>query len=122
VLERYGWPGNVRELRNAIERAVVVTDGPEVQPEDLSERVRRGAHLGAPPRAEGAELTLSGYDEERPFRERVRQFERQLMVDALDRSGGNQSEAARLLGMPRRTFVSKVREYGLGTPEGADER
>jgi two-component system, NtrC family, response regulator AtoC len=112
LLEAYRWPGNVRELRNAIERAVVVADGPVLQPQDLSERVR-GASSG--PRADA---TLADPGADVPFRDRVRQFERQLMVEALAAAGGNQSEAARRLGMPRRTFVSKVREYGLGGDEG----
>jgi two-component system, NtrC family, response regulator AtoC len=120
LLEGYGWPGNVRELRNAIERAVVVADGPVLQPQDLSERIRGGGPGAPSPGAQGASATLAGDPGEGvPFRDRVRQFERQLMVDALERCGGNQSEAARRLGMPRRTFVSKVREYGLGDDDGS---
>ncbi len=95
----YRWPGNVRELRNVIDRALVVATGQTITREDLPQRILRDASLLE--------------DENLPFRDRIRQIEIQLMSEALRRSRGNQSEAAKRLNMPRRTFVSKLREYGL---------
>ena len=83
-LEAYDWPGNVRELENAVERAVVLGSTDLIIPEDLPEAV-----LETTPAAEVA----GGYHET------VREEKKRAIVAALDRSGGNYTEAARLLGV-----------------------
>ena len=93
------WPGNVRELRNVIERAVVLATGGRVELAHL--------HLEDPPSAAMpiATPTLPG---------ELAELEKQRIVEALARAGGNQTRAAELLGMPRRTLVTRLGEYGIG--------
>ncbi len=112
VLERCRWPGNVRELRNAIERAVLLAADPSLQPEDFAGLSRTAAlapqfHL--PP--EGVNLE---------------QLERQLLVEALERAGGNQTHAGQLLGINRDQVRYRIEKFGLdvcghGKPERPGE-
>ncbi len=116
LLCSYSWPGNVRELRNVIERAVVVSQGEMITELDLSDRLRTPE-----PRVDGQstkEIALLAEDEvDEPddvdFKDRVRQFETELILDALRGSGGNQTEAAKRLRMPLRTLVHKLKAYGI---------
>ncbi|MBX3271725.1 MAG: sigma 54-interacting transcriptional regulator [Sandaracinaceae bacterium] len=107
ALRRHTWPGNVRELRNVIERAVVVASGDTVGLDDLPERVCRPASSSMP-----APASVPPEDDA-DFRERVRAYETQLILDALARAHGNQTQAAKLLRMPLRTLVHKIRSYGI---------
>ena len=103
---KHSWPGNVRELRSAIESAVVLCRGSQITVRDLPPDVRGhtaalqipGSHSGTHPRPE----TLS-----------VKVAEKDLIVRALQESGGNRSEAARRLGMSRRTLHRKLHTYHL---------
>lgn len=83
------WPGNVRELRTAVERRVLGLDDPDGQ-----------GHVGSPPH--------------RTLRDRVEAFEAAEMLQALDRCSGSTERAARLLGMPRRTFNAKLHRIRSG--------
>ena len=103
----YAWPGNVRELRNAIERAVVVCRGDTIEIEDLSERIR-----GPAPSIETA-VSQPPPSGDTDFKDRVRVYETDLILDALRRAAGNQTQAARLLRMPLRTLVHKIKTYGI---------
>ncbi len=98
-LLRHPWPGNIRELRNAIERAVLLCAGRRIAP----------AHL---PLAEAApgEAPGPGGGPVAPA------AERQLIIDALDQCAGNQTAAAQLLGMSRRTLVSRLVAYDIPRP------
>jgi DNA-binding NtrC family response regulator len=98
ALETYSWPGNVRELRNVVERAMLVVDG------DLL----HAAHLALPGahRPEGAmDLPPSGVNLER--------LERDLVIQALQRTGGNQTRAATLLGLNRDQVRYRIEKFGL---------
>ena len=106
ALEGYAWPGNVRELRNVIERAVVLAEGKTVTLAELSDRVRGGAR---PP---DSEPSADG-DESSDYREHVRRYEAKLIMAALHKADGNQTEAARALGLPLRTLVHKIKVYGI---------
>ncbi|MCU0293043.1 MAG: sigma-54 dependent transcriptional regulator, partial [Thermoanaerobaculaceae bacterium] len=97
ALERYRWPGNVRELRNVLERAVVVRGGASIRPEDL-----------ALPTAVGVGGESGGSI---PLDRDVR--EREVLLEALRRAGGNRDEAARLLGVSVRTLYYRLRRYGI---------
>ncbi len=99
ALEAHDWPGNVRELRNAIARALLVAGDRPVAVDDLPEEVT--ARRAAPP-AEGGDL-----------RDEIEALERRRIEDALARTQGNQTHAALLLGMPRRTLVARLKAYGI---------
>jgi pSer/pThr/pTyr-binding forkhead associated (FHA) protein len=104
-LESYEWPGNVRELKNAIDRAVLLSTGSGIDPMVLP----AGDHLGDA--AAGARL-----------RNDLAAFERQRIVEALEKCAGNQTKAAQLLGISRRTLVSRLGEYNLPRPRGGGGR
>ena len=109
-LMRYGWPGNVRELRNVMERAVVLAPGATIMPEHL---LLAPAQPERPPRAAAVrtvEAPVASLHEE------LGSIERQRIIDALESCAGNQTQAALMLGMPRRTFVARLDEYGIARP------
>jgi DNA-binding NtrC family response regulator len=104
-LERYAWPGNVRELENALERAVALVEGPVLELEDLPENV---AH------AEQLDSLREGVRSGRlPFEEAVTRFEVELLREALERQGWNQTRAAAQLGITRRQLKLKMDRLGL---------
>lgn len=107
LLEAYPWPGNVRELRNAIERAVVIANSDEVTAEDLPERIQaiRNTSITYDP----SPSSLSAKD----IKARMVGLEGRMMEEALKAARGNQTEAAKRLEMPLRTFVRKLKALGL---------
>ena len=127
MLENYHWPGNIRELRNVVERAVVLAHGSSITINDLPQRVRdemsEGTHglmtvsqpgIGSTKlHAIDAEPAEDGQVEPGDFKARVQRFELQLIKSALDDTGGNQTRAAKRLGIPLRTLVRKIKTYGL---------
>lgn len=112
ALEAYRWPGNVRQLKNVIERAVAVCGGDLVQVEDLPEQVLAASGEGLPGGESkgGEERGAQGF---RSLPDRVREFEMGLIREALEKAHGNQAQAARILGVPRRTLAHKVQAFGL---------
>jgi len=104
ALEGYPWPGNVRELRAAIERAVVMGSGPKLTVRDLPPPVRDG----------GANATANGGLKLPAFRKggnlNVQDTEHRLIARALEETGGNVTEAAKRLGMSRRTLHRRLKE------------
>jgi DNA-binding NtrC family response regulator len=119
ALEAYAWPGNVRELRNVIERAFVLCTGPLVTPEHLpiekmSRNSRRAAAAPALAESQGA-LPIPESGPGRPGRS-LKEIERDAIIDALERCQNNQTRAAELLGMPRRTFCKRMKEYQIPRP------
>jgi transcriptional regulator with PAS, ATPase and Fis domain len=105
ALRRYAWPGNVRELKNAIERAVVMARGDRLTTGDLPERLRAEPRV----KSRAAELALSAND----FQTKMLHCEAQIIVESLEQTGGNQTAAARLLRMPLRTFVHKMKVLNI---------
>jgi two-component system, NtrC family, response regulator HydG len=108
ALLAHDWPGNVRELRNALERAVVLSENEEISEADLpAQVVGSGAHL-RPSEAALADL---------PFVEArnraVEGFERAFLAAALERHGGNVSRTARALGVHRQSLQKMLRRHGL---------
>jgi two-component system, NtrC family, response regulator AtoC len=97
ALQRHRWPGNVRELRNAIERALVLADGGDLRLEDLPEQVRRGDA----PAPTGA------------IRDQLADLEQRRIEEALAAENGNQTRAAKRLGLSRRALIYKLEKYGL---------
>jgi DNA-binding NtrC family response regulator len=104
-LRRYAWPGNVRELENVIERAAVLTDGPDVTARDLPAEIREA---GLP----------DGIAREpaRTYHAAVEEFKRGLLASTLRRTGGNRTRAARLLGLQRTYLARLIRDLGLAGP------
>ena len=97
LLEQYQWPGNVRELRNAIERAMLLSERDYLEPEDFTlTRTVNPTEFRLP--AEGVNLE---------------EVERQLLVQALERAGGNQTQAAQLLGINRDQVRYRIEKFGL---------
>lgn len=103
ALMRYAWPGNIRELKHTIECAVLVASGSRLDVPHLPERVTQGP---AGQEARGAE----------DLRQELEGLEKQRILQALERCGGNQSRTARLLGLPRRTLIDRIETYGLPRP------
>jgi DNA-binding NtrC family response regulator len=111
ALERYPFPGNVRELENTLERALILAGSDAIGLEHLSfarpERAAGGGLAWVPEiPAEGLSLEV---------------LERELIVKALERANGNKSQAARLLGLTRRTLYSRMERHGLRKPGEGDE-
>jgi transcriptional regulator with PAS, ATPase and Fis domain len=107
VLRGHSWPGNVRELRTVIERAVLLGSEGVVQPQDIALAV--GAAL---PRAVTAQMPAQAAgvnDGEGPT-------EQQQIRETLALCGGNQSRAAKLLGISRNTLIARIGKYGLARP------
>jgi two-component system, NtrC family, response regulator AtoC len=110
-LIEYDWPGNVRELRNAIERAAIMSEGPELNSLDLSEAPAERTPIAAVEVASNGSL-LVPYTSD--FRDDRREFERRYIARCLEESGGNVTRAAAVLGMHRQSLQHKLRELGLG--------
>jgi len=106
VLQAYDWPGNVRELENIIERTVALEPSDVITSGSLPDSLRGNA--GAPP-AEHAALPEEGLDLE----EYLLAQRRSLMLQALERCGGNQKRAAELLRISYRSFRYHARRLGL---------
>jgi two-component system, NtrC family, response regulator AtoC len=107
ALESYDWPGNVRQLKNAVERAAAVCAGDTIELEDLPAQIADAPLRDSVP---PVVATPQGF---RPLPERVREFEMAIIREAMDKAHGNQAQAARMLGVPRRTLANKVHAYGM---------
>ena len=113
LFARYWWPGNVRQLRNEIQRAVaMMPPGGTIEPEHLS------ADLSAPPAAASAAapgVTPMTAPRVEPgnLAQAVERIERELITTTLERTNGNISETARVLGLTRRGLYLKMRRLGL---------
>jgi len=103
VLRTYGWPGNVRELRNVVERAMLLAEGPMLTVADVP-----GAATGPVRLTEQVALPAAGID--------LEQLERSLVVQALERSGWNQTKAAGMLGLNRDQIRYRVEKFKLKKP------
>ncbi len=120
-LEGYSWPGNIRELRNVIERAVLLAAGGEVGLEHLPVEKMASTLAPAAPVTSSADSTSETNDASPVatadrLRREMNAVERQHILDALARCGGNQTEAARLLGMSRRTLLTRLDAHGISRP------
>ncbi|MDW7711503.1 MAG: sigma-54 dependent transcriptional regulator [Deferrisomatales bacterium] len=106
ALRVYGWPGNVREVRNLMERLAITCRGPVLRADDLPAELRPSP---TPPLQRWA-LPLEGCRLEALEGE----LARSLITQALERTGGNISQAAKLLGLPRGTLRHRMEALGLG--------
>jgi DNA-binding NtrC family response regulator len=109
TLEAHDWPGNVRELRNTLERAMILGSGDSIEIHDLSREIRGALptdHVAEGTRAAAFALPEAGLVFE--------DLERDLVLQSLQRTGNNQSAAARLLGMTRDQIRYRIEKFGLG--------
>ncbi|MFM1847003.1 MAG: hypothetical protein RL417_477 [Pseudomonadota bacterium] len=103
LLSDYSWPGNIRELENEIERSILMAgEAPVVSPEHLSPHVREG---GANPKR--APVVVGS------LKTAIEELERGMIAAALEQTGGNKSEAARILGIARSNLIAKAQSYGI---------
>ncbi len=106
LLKEYQWPGNIRELRNVVERALLVAPDACIDVQHLPlGKLRTGWRAAAMQAAEGEALMVPMSESDRA--------ERARMVDALRQTQGNQTQAAALIGVPRRTFTHRMNRFGL---------
>ena len=110
-LRAHHWPGNIRELRNVIERAVAITSEGPITPVELPSQIRQA---GAS--TESGHCVAGGQDPEADFKTRMSRYEVRVLVEALVQTGWNQTRAARLLQMPLRTLVHKIKVHGIKKP------
>lgn len=98
LLMRYDWPGNIRELRNVLERAVILANGESLTAEDFSLDMD-----DAPLASAGEKLPPQGLE----------MAEREMILEAIKKSDGNKTEAAKLLGITRRRLYSRMKVHGI---------
>ncbi len=103
LLQAYGWPGNIRELRNAVERAMLLVEGDELTADQFPLTAAADGSL-----TERVALPATGVD--------LEQLERSLVVQALERSGWNQTRAAALLGLNRDQIRYRIDKFKLEKP------
>jgi two-component system response regulator AtoC len=116
LLCAYHWEGNVRVLKGVMERAAAMADGPVLEPSHLPDALQRKEPDASEPPSPSKEPEPQAPPAPRTFRpiaEELRELERQRMLEALEATGGVQKHAARLIGMPLRTFALKYKQYGL---------
>jgi DNA-binding NtrC family response regulator len=137
-MQSYAWPGNIRELRNAMDRAVLLCEGDSIKPEHLP--AEKMASVMSPENNVFEESQANHFDPE--FNEDTAQIdlsasklplqtpkltgdqteiEYRQIIDALFRAGGNQTMAADIMGIPRRTFVRRLEAYDIPRPRKAEK-
>jgi two-component system response regulator AtoC len=132
TLRAYSWPGNVRELENAIERAVVLSKGNEIQTADLTDQIIAATNPGlvpagspgSPGAANGLSLTGAGHAipaladgwNPMPLSAALQEPERQIIIAALQANEWNRQETARQLDINRSTLYKKIKQYHLDEP------
>jgi DNA-binding NtrC family response regulator len=116
LLRAYEWPGNIRELRNVIERAVLLSVDGVIAPEQLPvDKMRAGFVRVAPPAVAAASAPVPVALQPEPPRGDD-DGERQRVIEALQQCAGNQTHAARLLGISRGTLLARLNAYNLPRP------
>jgi two-component system response regulator AtoC len=106
ALMSHSWPGNVRELRNVVERAMVLEESDRIQTANLL--IASGSGSLSRPAAASA-----GDDSEAPFQASLAEAEKNMVMKALQKAGGNQTRAAVLLGITRDTLRYKMKKFNL---------
>jgi DNA-binding NtrC family response regulator len=114
ILSNYDWPGNVRELENLVERLVIIKATGVINIHDLPEKYRGGRTT---PVLHGEPMTLP--DDGFCLNSAVEEFENRLILQALEKSGGNKKEAAELLNLKRTTLIEKLKKKKLVYGEGS---
>ncbi len=114
AMRQHSWPGNVRELQNAMHRALVLARGPYVEVSDLPTSLQERAP--AEPELDAPRIPVPKAPVEAEHRQAILtldEIERQAILDAIARTGGNLSEVVRQLGLGRTTLYRKLKKYGI---------
>jgi two-component system NtrC family response regulator/two-component system response regulator HydG len=114
ILEQHAWPGNIRELENLVERVMIICKRQWVEVEDLPAGFFSGSTPAVLPHpgADSSSLLTLGLSS-------LEQLEEKLIRDALERTSGNVTEAARLLKITRNTLRYRMYKYGLSRPKAS---
>ncbi|MDD2737256.1 MAG: sigma-54 dependent transcriptional regulator [Desulfuromonadaceae bacterium] len=107
ALNSYRWPGNVRELENLVERLLIMRSGETITIDDLPDKVLQGGMVSCSSINSGKVVNLpdGGYS--------LEQLEREVVTEALERTGWNQTAAAKFLCIPRHTLIYRMEKYGI---------
>lgn len=127
LLLSYPWPGNVRQLRNVVERAVLLVDGDVIESADLQLPAADGpgsseggavaeAPNASPPEVREPPVPHSVASMKESVKKEVEVIERQRIVAALEACAGNQTQAAKMLKISRRSLVNRLNAYGIPRP------
>ncbi|MBW1742815.1 MAG: sigma-54-dependent Fis family transcriptional regulator [Deltaproteobacteria bacterium] len=112
TLFQYDWPGNVRELENLVERVIILSDDEEIGLDDIPESIRQRAK-----RMESFEVAMP--DGDIPFDHAVEEYEKKLILQALEETNWVKTKAAKLLKMNRTTLIEKMKKKKLQKPATA---
>lgn len=104
ILTAYHWPGNIRELENVLERAVVLAESPRISADHLPDSVKR---------RDAARVSGGLPDDDLSVKRHTAELERELIRRALERTGGNKTQAADVLELSPRALRYKIKDYGL---------
>ena len=113
MLTKYEWPGNIRELKNCIERAVVIAESDTIYKENLAAKIfkspfsKRLTDESEKAKEEDKETFVGD------MKEIIASYEKKLISNALTKANWNQTKAAEMLKIPRRTLVSKIKKYNI---------
>jgi two-component system, NtrC family, response regulator AtoC len=112
VLHSHDWPGNVRELRNVLERAAILSDGAIIGEQDARTALRE-AFGGPQPRTASTEQSGVKLGEKVRLKETLHEVEKRLILEALGKAGGVQTEAAGLLGLTPKNLWKKMQKHEI---------
>lgn len=118
AFQRYGWPGNIREMENLLERLVLFSEDATIEADLLPDELKSSSGSGAGAVATRLDRELVGRVSMKELvRETTAQLERELIVQALDQTGGNVTRAAQLLMISRKSLQNKMKEFNLRDEE-----
>ncbi|ACY15046.1 sigma-54-dependent transcriptional regulator [Haliangium ochraceum] len=121
-LQEHAWPGNIRELENVLERTILFCNSERIEVSDLAgEQAPSGRRASSerPLEPEASEPLTGDTSLKEIVRAKTSQVERELIIQALDETGGNVTQAAKLLKISRKSLQMKMKEFGLRDREGA---
>jgi two-component system response regulator AtoC len=120
LMSAWAWPGNVRELENAMERAVLLADGPLILPDNLPERLWAASPPG-PTGGVSTPVRVPPAGSDLSLKRAIREMEESYIRAALRRTKGNRTRAAEVLDISHRALLYKIKEYGID-PDAEAER
>ena len=127
IMENYSWPGNVRELANTIQKALIFNRGAPISSEEISQAIRTETSQKqmtlegeAGSIKEWARRVLSGGESDKVFTHLMDKFGALLITEALNITGGNRSQAAKMLGLSRPTLLAKMEKFGIKIKTAAE--